>query len=238
MNRSTHVNQELTQLSYETCKNRFDSEGIAKIYSTRHVHSKKGKREMACIKQALMTVKKGAWVLDLPCGTGRLSYFIHQLGFRVTGADYSSHMLEYAKKNPSANVVYHPIEFEQQDVMSINHPDNTFDATVCNRLFHHYPTSELRQKALKELARITKGPIIVSFFNSYSLSAIWSKIKNTLRNKTPYDRVPISFYVFKRDIEACGLQIEKTFYSNYGISPQTYVRLIKCKLRAKNANSR
>lgn len=229
MNKKILSNEQLTQLSYQDCKERFNSEGAAKIYSTRHTHSRKGKREMACIQKALADVKKNTLLLDLPCGTGRLTYFIHELGFRVVGADYSKHMIHYAQKNTnkSTQTRHKGIHFEQQDVMGITHADNTFSATVCNRLFHHYPTAELRQAALKELARVTKGPIVISFFNSYSLSACWKKIKNLLQNKKPIDRVPISYHAFKKDIEACGLKIQATYYSRFGISPQTYVKLIK-----------
>ena len=217
----------LTQASYEICKKRFDTKNTAKLYSTRHLTSRKGKREMACIKSALTDVKQNSLILDLPCGTGRLTYFINQLGFRVLAADYSTHMLDYAKKNPSKQSTPNSVSFERQDVTAIKHPDNAFEAAVCNRLFHHFPTSDLRQKALKELARVTHGPIIVSFFNSYSLSAVWSKLKNWLRNKKPFDRVPIAYHTFKKDIESCGLTIQTTYYSKFGISPQTYVKLVK-----------
>jgi ubiquinone/menaquinone biosynthesis C-methylase UbiE len=210
----------LSQFTYEECKTRFSNEAVAKTYSTRHTFSRKGKREKACIKAALANVNKNALILDLPCGTGRISYFLKELGFRVLGADYSHHMIKQTMSSLN-------LTFEQQDIMAIKHPDHTFQAAVCNRLFHHYPAAETRRAALKELARVTDGPIIVSFFNSYSLSAGWSKFKNFLRNKKPIDRVAISFHVFKRDIESCGLKIVGTYFCRYGISPQTYIKVIK-----------
>ncbi len=212
-----------SQYTYEICKSRFSSEKAAQIYSQRHLFSKKNKREQNCIRQALASTSKQSLILDLPCGTGRISYFLYELGFRVTGADYSVHMIEEANKQLHVS----DISFEQQDIMSIRHPDHTFQAAVCNRLFHHYPAAETRRAALKELMRVTDGPIIVSFFNSLSLSACFSKVKNFLKNKKPIDRVPISFYTFKKDIEACGLKIDGSYYCRFGISPQTYLKLVK-----------
>lgn len=206
-------------------KHKFNSDEKAKRYSTRHLTSKKGARERSCIKKALSDVKKNALVLDLPCGTGRLSSYLADLGFNIVGADYSTFMLHYAKQS-AANLMK-KITFEQQDITAIKHADNTFSAAVCNRLFHHYPTAELRRSALRELARVTDGPIVVSFFNSYSLSAFLTKIKNSLRHKKPQDRFSIPLSDLKKDIEAVGLTITDCYYTFFGISPQMYVKLRK-----------
>lgn len=216
------------KLALDNYKNKFDTDSEAKRYSLRHANSGKHKRELKCIKRALSDIKKNSLLLDLPCGAGRLSYVLNDLGYRVVGADYSTHMIHYAQMPlVSGQKVAKNISFEQQDVVNIKHPSNTFDVVVCNRLFHHYPASESRRAALKELARVSQGPVIVSFFNSNSLSAWWSKIRNTLRNKKPVDRQPIPFQDFKKDIAACGLKIQKTYYTRFGISPQTYVKLVK-----------
>lgn len=206
-------------------KHKFNSDEKAKRYSTRHINSKKGARERSCIKKALSDVKKNALILDLPCGTGRLSYYLADLGFNIVGADYSTFMLHYAKQ--SALNSSKTITFEQQDITAIQHADNTFSAAVCNRLFHHYPTAELRRNALRELARVTDGPIVVSFFNSYSLSAFLTKIKNIVRNKKKQDRFSIPLSALKQDIEAVGLTITGYYYTFFGISPQMYVKLRK-----------
>lgn len=214
--------------SYFLYKTRFNQATIAKRYNTRHLTSKKSRLEMECIKSALHDVPRNTLILDLPCGTGRLSFYLQDLGFNIIGADYSTYMLNYAEEKKVANEnETHSIAFERQDVMSITHPDNTFAATICNRLFHHYPAAETRRRALQELARVTKGPIIVSFFNSYSLSAGLKALKNLLMRKKQTDRKSIPFTVFKADIKAAGLKIQNVYYTRFGLSPQTYVKLIK-----------
>lgn len=45
---------------------------------------------------------RGQKVLDLGCGTGRSTRFLKDLGFEVTGADISSHMINEAKLRDSS----------------------------------------------------------------------------------------------------------------------------------------
>jgi len=47
---------------------------------------------------------QGAHVLDLCCGTGRLSRLLLEQGHTVTGLDLSPHMLEHARRNCEAHV--------------------------------------------------------------------------------------------------------------------------------------
>jgi len=99
--------------------------------------------------------------------------------------------------------------------------------TISNRLFHHYPTAELRRRALAELARVTNDRIIVSYFSNVALSALRFHAKNLLLNRKPNDRVPIWPAVFAADIAAVGLRVKAAFPVRYGLSPQTYLWLQK-----------
>ena len=47
---------------------------------------------------AHVLLKPRAKVLDLPCGKGRHSVYLHQKGYRVTGADLSKRSIAYAKQ--------------------------------------------------------------------------------------------------------------------------------------------
>ena len=213
--------------SYLVYREKFTKQLSAK-YNAQYQNTQKDKKEKKCIEKALSDVTRGSLVLDLPCGTGRLSFFIQNLGFNVIGADYSDEMLKYAEEMRQAllSAEKNQVTFLKQDIMAIDYPDNTFAATVCNRLFHHYASAETRQQALKELARVTQGPLVISFFNSYSLSALIQRCKYFFKKKSN-DRVTISFTEFKKDILAANLRIEKTYYLALGLSRQTYVKLIR-----------
>ena len=47
---------------------------------------------------SFLKLSKGSKVLDLPCGKGRHSLFLNELGFETTGADLSANSIAYAKQ--------------------------------------------------------------------------------------------------------------------------------------------
>ncbi len=54
-------------------------------------------------------------ILDLCCGTGRLSRFFLERGFRVVGLDLSEHMIAYARENNLEYVVAEQAQFIRGD---------------------------------------------------------------------------------------------------------------------------
>jgi hypothetical protein len=119
------------------------------------------------------------------------------------------------------------VELRREDVMALSLPDASVDAVVCNRLLHHYPSPEVRRRALGELARVSRGPVVVSFFCSFALSALKFFVVNRLRGVTPTDRVPIPLDEMRRDVEAVGLTVEAVLPVRWGVSPQTYVKAVR-----------
>jgi len=218
--------------SYSSTASRFDQASAAALYATRHGGHARDRREQGCIERALANVREGSKVLDLPSGTGRLLPMLHRLGYQITEADYSPHMVQHARELWAKYVAAVPaaavakVAFETQDVMKTTYPDKSFDATICNRLFHHFTESATRVAALKELARITKGPIVVSFFNADTIDARFKRLINALRNKTLKGRIPIPMSTFAADARAAGLRLDANFPTRGIISPQTYVRLL------------
>jgi SAM-dependent methyltransferase len=54
-------------------------------------------------------------VLDLCCGTGRLSHYFLEKGFHVVGIDLSEHMVSYARENNLEYIVAKQADFIQGD---------------------------------------------------------------------------------------------------------------------------
>ncbi|MHC1769436.1 MAG: lipopolysaccharide kinase InaA family protein [Verrucomicrobiia bacterium] len=218
--------------SYLQTASRFDRSAAASLYATRHGGNARDCREQKCIERALEGVPRSARVLDLPSGTGRLLPMLHRRGYRIVEADYSPHMLdqarllwkEYLSSTPAAGSA--EIAFEVQDVMKTTYAGQWFDATICSRLFHHFSESSTRIAALKELRRITRGPIVLSFFNADTIDARFKRLVNALRGRPLKARIPIPLAVFAEDVKAAGLRIDAKFPTRGSISPQTYVRLI------------
>lgn len=225
-----HVQEQAYYL--DTCA-RFDRAEVASEYRARkNVSTARNRREWQCIEKALATIPSGAAVLDLPCGSGRLEPLLEKRGYRVTAADYSSHMVDtaraaYLEASNQPDLPEH-MRFMQQDVMQMSFADGEFDAVICNRLLHHYPTPGLRQQALRECKRVSRGIVVISYFSNLALSALRFHLKNRFKSRTPTDRVPIWFRVLEQDLDAVGLRCTGTYPVRYGLSPQTYLRLEGC----------
>jgi SAM-dependent methyltransferase len=216
----------VTGISYKLAQQRF---GLENTYNrhpeTYRASSRRDRYEMRCILRTLEHIPAGSHVLDLPCGTGRLTSMLLERGFRVTGADSAPGMVAAARESFDARREQADLDvtFEVRDIMNTGHEDRAFDAVICNRLFHHFTESETRKAALAELYRISRGPVIISFFNSFSLSAMFRKLKNRLKNRQPVDRIPIPMRVFKAELQAAGFSVKKAYAVRWGRSPHWYV---------------
>jgi len=218
--------------SYLQTQSRFDDPSVAQRYVLKKntLNTSKNRREMACIEAALSGLPKQARVLDLPCGSGRLEEMLLNRGYTVVAADYALAMLDAAKEFHTGlfeaeTEKAERLVFQQEDILNTSFEEGAFDAVICNRLFHHYPEAQLRQRVLAELKRISKDRIIVSFFSNFALSALRFHLLNTLKGEAPNDRIPIWFRTFERDIKKSGLKVNGVFPVRRGVSPQTYLSL-------------
>lgn len=219
--------------AYLSTRERFNDKTVAASYVIKknHLDSSKNRREIRCIERALERLPAGASVLDIPCGSGRLEPMLTAKGFKVIAADYSEPMLEQARqayrRHPSFLEAENDadVSFDKQDVLKTSYESNAFDAIVCNRLLHHYPQAELRREVFAELARISRGVIIVSYYSNFALSSLKFHLVNFVRRRTAMDRIPIWFSTFQRDFETVGLRCVATYPVRYGVSPQTYLKL-------------
>lgn len=118
-----------------------------------------------------------AEILDMPCGNGRF-YDIFREAKRLHLMDYAPTMLEaLVAKHPDA-ARWEP---RQGDIMNIPLEDGSVDLAFSMRLFHHIDEPEKRQRALSELARVSKRFVAISIYDTAS----WRYIRKRLRGKTP-----------------------------------------------------
>ena len=231
----TSSNEALSQAarvgqSYLFARERFSRPAVAAAYPQEYRLTRRDQRERRCILRAVEELPCGSHVLDLPCGSGRLLKLLVDRGFRVTAADCSAAMLKHAHVSyqqwrrdlPNSQP---PVVFRNADVMQTEFADDEFDAVVCNRLFHHFTEAITRRQALAELRRICRGPIVLSFFNSFALDAVAFRMKHLMRGSKPVDRIPIPLSLFAHDVRAAGLRIERQLATRWGISPMWYLVL-------------
>lgn len=222
MSRVTH-----TLVDAQTRRNcdRFKGEQAASRYPSEYrENNKRDQREKNAILRCLEKIPADAHVLDFPCGTGRLTKLLQEKFVMISGADGAASMVKLASANTgngSPRTV--AVQFYESDVFDSGFTDGQFDSVVCNRLFHHFTEATDRVKALSELRRISKGSIVISFFNSFSTSMAFRKIGKYVRGRRFEDRVGVSMNQFMQEVESCGLKVTYATASRWGISPLWYI---------------
>ncbi len=158
-------------------------------------------------------IKRGHSVLDLGCGTGRTTSYIHTIAEKIIGTDISEAMIETAKGK------FKDIDFRVMDASRLEFPDNTFDIVVFsfNGLCLLYP-EELRIKSIKEIYRVLKknGVFIFSSHNRYPPLTL-SSIVNLIITK-----LFMGFSSkYKIHLTRCGISV------NYETSPKEETALFQ-----------
>lgn len=110
-------------------------------------------------------LRKGT-VLDVGCGTGRESFALEKMGFKITAIDVSGNMVAIAKKI----VKSHNVAFKKIDIL--DYKGKQFDNIIFfNNIFEQIPTKEGRLKSLeKSYNLLKKGGIFVLTTHSIFVS--------------------------------------------------------------------
>jgi GT2 family glycosyltransferase/ubiquinone/menaquinone biosynthesis C-methylase UbiE len=110
---------------------------------------------------ARLDPRPGERIVDLGCGTGRLTARIALAGARAVGADFSFESLREARRlAPDALLV-------QADCARLPFAAGTFDRAVSSQVFHHLPDAGLRRGALGEAARVLRkeGVLVLTAYH-------------------------------------------------------------------------
>lgn len=101
-------------------------------------------------------------VLDCACGTGQHLYMLSELGYQVSGSDYSDSMLQVAKKNLSEHNMIIPLH--QCDFRYLEQAfDNSFDAIACltTALPHLHTDKDLLTALCSMRSRLNRDGLLV-----------------------------------------------------------------------------
>jgi len=106
---------------------------------------------------SLLEISGNEKILDLGCGTGRLTRMIADLlnpeaGGAAVGIDAAAGMIRVAQKKRESRTC----RFEIAAAESLPFEDRSFDVVISSMFFHHLPL-DLKQKALSEAFRVL-GP--------------------------------------------------------------------------------
>ncbi len=150
----------------------WENRGAAQTYDARRFSSWSGRlfnrMEQAAIAQILAAVENKSvirTVLDVPCGTGRISELLLQRNYVVTCGDISKEMLMVAQKR--FENISREVFFCQVNIYKMPFDDDSFDCVTCIRLFQHL-TSDERARALMELGRVSRRYVVANIMYTSS----------------------------------------------------------------------
>jgi SAM-dependent methyltransferase len=198
-------------VTYEA-KSRYGDQAIVDAYDDERFSSRKGrwvdKRERAIMRAALAAagIAPPDSVLDVPSGTGRLSFDLAAAGFRVTGADVSEAMLERSRAKARSLPDDRRPTFRHGDAEALPFDVDVFDAVVSLRLAGHLPP-EVRVRVLREFGRVSRGPIVVAMYDRRALQGILRR-----RTRRPSAWHAVSSKEIADEADAAGLQVAARFH--------------------------
>jgi SAM-dependent methyltransferase len=131
-------------------------------------------RERHLIANLLRPTGRVGSLLELPCGGGRLSPSFAPWTELLIQADTGWGQLLHANRRPALSV---PRVLLAASGFHVPFRDGSLDGVACVRLSHHLPTSEERHRLLRELLRVARRYVLMTFFDHHSL-------KNRLRQRT------------------------------------------------------
>ncbi len=152
-----------TKLRYSENLRRAEKAASYNTKYERELHKRMSdRREKRLLERILKTVGRQETLLDVPCGAGRLSPVIARFADQVYEVDYSHEILKLCRENvPRAN--YTPF-FANATALSLPFGDDVFDLVVSIRLSHNCPQTEERLAHVRELCRVSRRFVLVTFF--------------------------------------------------------------------------
>lgn len=151
------------------------------------------RRESRALGSLLARVPEaaGPW-LDMPAGTGRLSGLLPGSAVRV---DRDPAMLAAGTGNgPRVCAAASRLPFT----------DGAFAGALCMRLMHHLADRDERIAILAELRRVSRGPVLVSYFEALSLQHLRRVLTRAL-GRPRSGRCAVTWRRFRSDLLTAGL---------------------------------
>jgi 2-polyprenyl-3-methyl-5-hydroxy-6-metoxy-1,4-benzoquinol methylase len=180
------------------------SESNSATYQNRN--PRRHRNEMQMVARVFSQVPRGT-VLDIPSGGGRVGLFLAQQGYQVTCADYSQAMVDITRQ--SANASGANVAVDQQNIEAMTYGDGAFDTVVCFRLFHHFPDRAIRARAVREMCRVARDRVALSYFSPWTFSAVERKVRAWAKGRQM--KFATSLGEVRGYFDACGFELERDF---------------------------
>ena len=138
----------------------------------------------------LKYLTKNSKIIDSGCGFGKWLIYLNQLGYKIIGIDNNEMVISKLKKYNNS------LQVELGNILTINYPDNYFDAYISMGVVEHFENGPLM--ALKEAYRVLK-PNGLIFLSTPTVNIIRKVIIQPILNI--FNRCYYLFVKIKRFIE-------------------------------------
>jgi ubiquinone/menaquinone biosynthesis C-methylase UbiE len=189
-------------------KTGYQDESVAAAYHDKRFSHPKGKREneetLSALAKALDAVPGTKTILDMPCGSGRLTEFLYDKGHSYFGADISLEMMNVLAEKQTAKG--RSPALIRCDGEALPFKDDAFDCVVCFRFFNvqRIPKS-VREAILKEIRRISKQWLILQG-KDLKFQSPFVRFKVFLRKMVGKE---VAKYQFENELSEAGWREER-----------------------------
>ena len=101
---------------------------------------------------------KAKTTLETGAGSGKFSFMLADEGYEATAMDFNETILEALKRNNEK--VDKKIKIVKGNILNMPFPDNSFDLVFSEGVIEHFLGCD-REKAIKEMVRVSKKRIII-----------------------------------------------------------------------------
>ncbi len=114
-----------------------------------------------------LKLPKSSRILDLACGKGRHSLFLHRQGYEVVGADLAAESIKAAQSQAGEGLQF--VVHDMRQPLDMGDFDAVFNLFTS---FGYFETEEEHQQSLASAAaliRNKKGVVVIDFMNAYKV---------------------------------------------------------------------
>ena len=163
-------------------------EGAAR-YNVRyrtHLHKRLSDRiERRLLARLLLRIGRQPSLLDVPCGTGRLSPVLRAATDRLLESDVSLEMLRVNRGNIGETAAGRVCG----SALALPYRDRAVAGVVSIRLTHHLDRPEEVARLVGELTRVAAAVVIVTYFSHHSFKNWLRLVRVALTGKRPKNTV-------------------------------------------------
>jgi SAM-dependent methyltransferase len=193
-------------------------------------------REAGIISSILDSLPAKDAILDVPSGYGRFSPLFLARAKQLVSADISFYMLDETRRGleeaaaepeniAAASAWTAKRRFVATNAANIALKSKSVDAAFSIRLMQHVSDRSVRVAILRELGRVSRGRVVVSFYRTRTLHVIQRFFKEGLK----FTRKHIEFTSvreFEAEAAEAGLKIEKLYRLKLITHSQTFAVLV------------